>query len=67
MIRKSWTNNPKRAKGWINESIEENPNNCLICNCSNSYYHCTNYDTSLDFWGRRNVDGINNLIQNFSI
>ena len=34
---KSWTNNPKWAVGWINESTEENPNNCLICNYSNSY------------------------------
>ena len=62
---KSWTNNPKWAEGWINESNEENPNNYLICNYSNSYYRYTNYDTSLDFWGRRNLDGSNDLISKF--
>ena len=46
---KSWTNNQKWAGGWINETTEENPNNCLICNYRNSYYRYTNYDKSLDF------------------
>ena len=27
---KSWTNNQEWAEGWIYETNEENPNNCLL-------------------------------------
>ena len=63
---KSWTSNQKWAEGWINESIEKNPNNCLICNYRIIITDILNYDISLNFWGIRNVAGSDDIyVQNF--